>query len=309
MGGDGGTALVSRKDIRAASNSATLSSSSSTSAGVSNVSASSEKDLDEKEKVSSKVLSCSISGDVLKEPVVACRMGQLMNKDVLIEKVLLEKSKTFEHIKSLKDVSECKFTLNPRWRDTALYKSNKTTPLWVDPSTGTGKYMCPYTQIDFNGTHPFSIMWETGMVISDKALVNIPNLNPNNEQHIVKLFPQTTEEIERAKLWIEEIKKSKMMMADGSSSKKKKKSKSSSSSSTAGLGKEEESGNAFASAGEGDITLDAILNGNQSSSSSLISNKVDGSASSSSLLLKSSEDEEDESTLIHLGKNKRSREE
>merc|ERR1719356_2191288 len=57
---------------------------------------------------------CRISQEPLRDPVVACRLGDLYNKEALIG-ALLNKSMPSElsHVRALKDVKECRIA----WKD------------------------------------------------------------------------------------------------------------------------------------------------------------------------------------------------
>jgi len=196
MGGDGGTALTSRKDMLSTA------SGSSSSSSASNTSAASASGLNDKERIIAKFTCCSLSGDTLRMPVVACKMGRLFNKDTLIM-ALINKSPlladSFQHIRALKDVTTCVFTERKKRE-----REGSDDIAWIDPNSGEARFMCPFTQVEFNGRHPFSFLWDSGLVISNRALTSMPIeiVNPNNE-HVVLLFPQAEEDIAAAKLWIE----------------------------------------------------------------------------------------------------------
>jgi len=111
------------------------------------------------------------------EQIVACELGHLYNKEAVLN-ALLEKSlnAAFAHIRGLKDLKECKFARNP-------------SPDSPNP------FVCPITLTEFDGTHPFVLIWTTGYVLSEKAVktVSIEELQteygPFEESDLVRLVP------------------------------------------------------------------------------------------------------------------------
>ena len=54
---------------------------------------------------------CAISASPLEEPIVACKLGYLYNKECLLDRLLHKTMpESFAHIRALKDVKVCKFT-------------------------------------------------------------------------------------------------------------------------------------------------------------------------------------------------------
>mmetsp|Transcript_3189 Transcript_3189/g.7152 ORF Transcript_3189/g.7152 Transcript_3189/m.7152 type:complete len:290 (-) Transcript_3189:14-883(-) len=98
--------------------------------------------------------SCWLSQQALRDPVVACRLGNLYNKDAVIN-CLLNRSMPSEltHLRALKDVKECKL----KWSD-AVGSENR-------------HMVCPMTceDLDSGGTRAV-LIWTTGAVISAKYL-------------------------------------------------------------------------------------------------------------------------------------------
>ncbi len=91
---------------------------------------------------------CALTKDQLSRHVTVCRMGLLYNKEELIKK-LIEKNmpKAFRHIKKLKDVRDIK----------AAFKDGEET------------MVCPVSQREMNGFHPFVVLWGCGCVLSEEA--------------------------------------------------------------------------------------------------------------------------------------------
>lgn len=118
--------------------------------------------------------SCALTGEALKEPIVTCELGKLYNRDSVIEFLMKDgvfvysqedlKKNGFGHIVSLKSVFEVKLTRN----ETANLKK----PVNVDETTSyvPGLFVCPVTQLETNGIHPFCALRACGHVISEKAL-------------------------------------------------------------------------------------------------------------------------------------------
>ena len=98
---------------------------------------------------------CSMTKEQLRKPIVGDRLGQLYNKTSVIEYLLNKnKSKGFEHIKSLKNVKELKCEINDN-----------------------GYIQCPISQEEFSGLNKFFFLWTCGCVYSKNAMdeLNIKN--------------------------------------------------------------------------------------------------------------------------------------
>eukprot|EP00922_Rhytidocystis_sp_ex-Travisia-forbesii_P025899 GHVS01037988.1.p1 GENE.GHVS01037988.1~~GHVS01037988.1.p1 ORF type:complete len:225 (+),score=35.33 GHVS01037988.1:167-841(+) len=108
---------------------------------------------------------CVISQDRLRLPIVACRLGQLYNKEVLLQ-CLLEKQLPphAAHIKSLKH--SCK-TLN------VTLNSN-------------GSMVCPVTLVELEGGIRGNFNWNCGCVLADRAMTNLPQKHDQHEQSTLK---------------------------------------------------------------------------------------------------------------------------
>ncbi|BES98566.1 Rtf2 RING-finger [Nesidiocoris tenuis] len=108
---------------------------------------------------------CAITQSPLREPIVACGLGKLYNKDAVIMGIL-DKSTAAEsakHIKSMKDVKELNLTKNPAYEGGARkgdsYQDHQNSP-----------YNCPLLGLEMNGKFKFCFYWSCGCVFSEKAL-------------------------------------------------------------------------------------------------------------------------------------------
>lgn len=101
---------------------------------------------------------CSLTQEPLCEPVVVCELGNLYNKEAVIQKHLLAEHKlpAFSHIRRLKDVREAKVKFSER----------KT-------ESGCPFLSCPVTGVDANNKHRFVVTRDCGCVVSEKALKEI----------------------------------------------------------------------------------------------------------------------------------------
>lgn len=108
---------------------------------------------------------CRVSRHRLQAPVMVDRLGQLYNKEGLIE-YLLRRSKhtateaensAARHIRGLKDVRPVTLTPNP------VRESERGEALYYP-------YACPLTQRPMNGKHKFVALWTCGCVLSEVGL-------------------------------------------------------------------------------------------------------------------------------------------
>jgi len=148
----------------------------------------------EKEVAATRAKMCAISNEVLQEPVVACELGNLYNKEAILT-CLLEKTlnESYQHIRGLKDLVEVQFTQNPSFVER---ETNTEIELL---SELPAKYICPVTLIEMNGSQPFVLLWRSGWILSEKALkeVGVQSLQteygPFEEGDVVKLAPSDKE--------------------------------------------------------------------------------------------------------------------
>uniref|UniRef100_M4BR49 Uncharacterized protein n=1 Tax=Hyaloperonospora arabidopsidis (strain Emoy2) TaxID=559515 RepID=M4BR49_HYAAE len=134
MGNDGGVIAVKRKFMRHA-----------------NVKTRGEKaDVDALRL--EKARTCALSSQPLQEPVVACRLGNLLNKQTVIEHLLAKSMpKHLAHISSLQDVVTCRLT---------RVKADEDARGWC----------CPITMVEFTGKQAFVVLLKCGCVLSERAL-------------------------------------------------------------------------------------------------------------------------------------------
>nr|CCA15338.1 conserved hypothetical protein [Albugo laibachii Nc14] len=105
-----------------------------------------------------KIKHCAISEEPLLEPIVACRLGNLYNKQVLLEHLLARTiPDRFQHLKSLRDVVSCNFS----------HKDNAKSDQCGEKKEAF--YYCPISMVEFNGCHQFVVLESCGCVISAKA--------------------------------------------------------------------------------------------------------------------------------------------
>ena len=144
--------------------------------------------LNAKEKRIRQANACAQSGNRLEEPIVACELGYLFNKDDLLQALLHKRlNEAFAHIRGLKDIRTVSFCKNPDYH-----------PQDAD----SHRFCCPITMTEFSGQHPFVLIWSTGKVVSEKALKEIgvdglqSEYGPFTADDIVRLIP-TDEEKEK----------------------------------------------------------------------------------------------------------------
>lgn len=115
---------------------------------------------------------CALSNEPLKEPIVACELGKLYNKDAVIE-YLLDKSsgkkEEMSHVRGLRDIHTLKLHPNPSWQS-KMKKAEKGDGYIDDQNS---KYICPIAGIEMNGKHKFCYLRTCGCVLSQRALKEI----------------------------------------------------------------------------------------------------------------------------------------
>ncbi|WFD23304.1 Replication termination factor 2 [Malassezia equina] len=142
---------------------------------------------------------CRVSRHRLQAPVMVDRLGQLYNKEGLIE-YLLRRSKhtateaenlAARHIRGLKDVRPVTLTPNP------VRESERGEALYYP-------YACPLTQRPMNGKHKFVALWTCGCVLSEVGLretafpgaprkepAALWHTTPTIEDDVVTLYPSS----------------------------------------------------------------------------------------------------------------------
>eukprot|EP00937_MAST-01D_sp_MAST-1D-sp2_P007206 g7206.t1 len=139
-----------------------------------------------------KVSTCALSGEALREPIVACRLGNLYNKDAVLKELLERregKPAQFAHVRKLKDVVTCVLTTATASASAsagsaagaASSTSASASASTSASSTGSGAaaradagaYICPITRDEFNGKTPFCVIWTSGVLMSRRALAAV----------------------------------------------------------------------------------------------------------------------------------------
>jgi len=114
---------------------------------------------------------CHLSQLPLQKPIVADMLGNLYNKDSIIE-YLLDKSKfekAPESIKTLKDVKELKLEPNPN------YNPNRQETDANSSTLNKAQWICPITGLEMSGTFKFYYLHSCGCVFSERAYKSISN--------------------------------------------------------------------------------------------------------------------------------------
>ncbi|XP_009775838.1 uncharacterized protein [Nicotiana sylvestris] len=110
----------------------------------------------------SKWLNCALSNESLKHPVVVDKLGNLFNKEALVEALLKKRvPKQFGYIKGLKDMIPVELSVIPGKEDRGV---------------GDGEvigFQCPITGLEFNGKYKFFALRGCGHVLSAKALKEV----------------------------------------------------------------------------------------------------------------------------------------
>ncbi|VDL19661.1 unnamed protein product [Hymenolepis diminuta] len=158
---------------------------------------------------------CALSQQPLRQPIVACQLGRLYNKEAIIEKLLdptKYTSSVADHIKKLKDVRDLRLTPIPKEQI-----SHELSSGIIEDSAES--FCCPILGQEMNGSYPFVFSWECGCVVSKRAFDNVKDSSclkcgkPLKPESVILLNPETDEDIraaqERLRTYKEAIKKSK----------------------------------------------------------------------------------------------------
>ncbi|XP_033737488.1 replication termination factor 2-like isoform X1 [Pecten maximus] len=129
-----------------------------------------KKKAEQKDKVAeldAKWKRCAITQEPLRQPIMACELGKLYNKECVLE-LLLDRTKfecasSFSHLRGFKDLKELNLTENPAYEK----PKNEKGDGYID--TNIAPYICPVVGIEMNGKHRFSVLWKCGCVLSDRA--------------------------------------------------------------------------------------------------------------------------------------------
>ena len=123
--------------------------------------------IDKNVTAATKWRTCQLSQQPLKKPIVACKLGRLYNKEAIVEGKLnktLSSNEITKHIKSIADVKDLRLTDNKSFKNDGpdngdTYMDFNETP-----------FVCPVTSIGMNGTNVFTVNWNCGCVVSEKAI-------------------------------------------------------------------------------------------------------------------------------------------
>jgi hypothetical protein len=112
--------------------------------------------VDPRELRLSKWLNCSLSNEPLRQPCVIDRLGNMFNKEALVEALIGKKlPKEFGYIKGLKDMIDIQLEVVP------------------GEGSGNARFQCPVTGLEFNGKYKFFALKNCGHVLSAKALKEV----------------------------------------------------------------------------------------------------------------------------------------
>ncbi|CAH8358757.1 unnamed protein product [Eruca vesicaria subsp. sativa] len=118
--------------------------------------------VDPNEQRLSKWLNCALSNEPLAEPCVVDLLGNLFNKEALVNALLTKKlPKQFNYIKGLKDMVNIRLTHVAGGDDGVL------------GDTTSSRFQCPVSGLEFNGKYKFFALRGCGHVMSAKALKEV----------------------------------------------------------------------------------------------------------------------------------------
>ncbi|XP_068710196.1 replication termination factor 2-like [Montipora foliosa] len=133
--------------------------------------------VDKNYELNAKWFHCALSEAELRTPIVCCELGNLYNKEAVLEYLIDKSSVTTDiasHIRSLKDVKELKLTNNPAFEQ----KSMEHADSYLDFQAS--RFICPVVGIEMNGRYKFCFIWNCGCVFSERALKEVPSTVCNN---------------------------------------------------------------------------------------------------------------------------------
>ncbi len=104
---------------------------------------------------------CTLTKQKLRKPIVSCKLGFFYNKENVLQS-LIQKNlpKEFAHISSLKDIVDVNIKENEK-------------------QNATFQFMCPLSQIEYNGLNKFVLLWSCGCVLSEKAFIETKEMSKN----------------------------------------------------------------------------------------------------------------------------------
>jgi hypothetical protein len=136
---------------------------------------------------------CAFSKEPLRAPVVTCKRGRLYNKEAVLQFLLNRRAEDEEvsHIKSLKDVTTLKVTVNPAYGKNGVLKVDQ------QKDSGASPFVCPVTGREMNGNFRFFYLKRCGCVLSEQALKEIASETclgcgkPREMDDLVEINPAT----------------------------------------------------------------------------------------------------------------------
>lgn len=118
---------------------------------------------------------CRLSGERLTPPCVADELGSLFNKESLVH-ALLNKTMpaAMAHIASLKNVVNLQLDPIPRTASNSAAGPGPSSSRNSKAGSDSAEFQCPVTGLELNGRFPFSIHRASGVVLSERALREVP---------------------------------------------------------------------------------------------------------------------------------------
>ncbi|KAK9845759.1 hypothetical protein WJX81_001680 [Elliptochloris bilobata] len=112
---------------------------------------------------------CQLSGERLAPPVVADELGHLYNKDAVVGALIAKALPPgLAHISSLRHLIDLRLARNPNY-------AGQSAASAADFQPGNGAdWACPVTGLVLNGRYRFAVLRGTGLVVSEKALKEVP---------------------------------------------------------------------------------------------------------------------------------------
>ena len=111
---------------------------------------------------------CRLTDEALREPIVACELGRLYNRESILHFKLTKAEQTedrlalLSHVRGLKDVTTLKLRTNP-----GAAGSDDASP-----------FTCPVlTDVEMNGHYPFVYYRKCGCTVSERAYKEAPSPN------------------------------------------------------------------------------------------------------------------------------------
>jgi hypothetical protein len=165
-----------------------------------------EKDKDS--DLAAKWQYCALSSTQLEEPIVACELGRLYNKEAVIEYLLSRKDNPNEevaHIRSLKDVTELKLTRKKVDDSIKSSSSAMTGGEYVDMQDS--RFICPVVGLEMSGKYKFCYISQCGCVISERALKEVKSdtchgcgrqYEPQQDAIVINGSPEEVEQLRTA---------------------------------------------------------------------------------------------------------------